>query len=76
MQIALFEIKLLSHKLDPNFNCYVKYVINSKHSFWFQVNASIDPVKLELEKKNIKLSFSEENIEMETFEILKVYFVY
>ena len=44
--------------------------LNFKHRFL--VCAQIEPVKLELSRTNIKLAFSETNMEMETTEVIKV----
>ena len=37
-----------------------------------KVEAKVVKVNLELETKNLKFSFSDDNIEMETFELVKI----
>jgi hypothetical protein len=50
----------------------VKYIINEKHIFEFLVTANIDPVQLDLSKQSLKFSFAEDNIEMETNEVIRI----
>jgi len=42
----------------------IKYVINEKHFFEFQVVANIELVKLDVSKNNLKITFADDNIEM------------
>ncbi|KAL4498636.1 hypothetical protein ABPG72_019754 [Tetrahymena utriculariae] len=70
-QTAGFEIILNSRNLGP-LRSNIKYFINEKHSFEFQIVANIELVKIEISKPLLKMSFGEDNIEMITKETIKL----
>lgn len=70
-QLAGFEVTICSLNLG-SFRTNCKYIINERHLFEFQVIASIELVRLELAKTNLKMLFTEENIEMSTSEMVRV----
>lgn len=67
-QTAGFIVTIQSHVLAP-FRQNVKYVINEKHIFEFQVVASIEHVKLELSRTQFKLQFADDKAEMVTTDV-------
>ncbi len=69
---AGFDI-IFSSKIQQNFSGNVKYIINNKYEFSFQVTAHVDPVKLELAKDTVKLSFQEDSVELFTTETLRIF---
>ena len=71
-QNTAFEVSFSSKTFPLQFKGTVKYVINHKHSFFFEVCAQVDPVKLELATKSLKFSFNENNKEMFTREKLRI----
>lgn len=70
-ETARFEIALQSNQLGP-FQQTIKYVINSRHTFEFQVTAQIEPVTLDLNSNAFKFNFMDDSLNLETYEILKL----
>ncbi|EGR27619.1 hypothetical protein IMG5_193180 [Ichthyophthirius multifiliis] len=70
-QVAGFEIVLNSKNIGA-FRTNVRYTINDKHKFEIQIFANIELVKLELSKNLLRMSFSDDNIEMDTKEIIQL----
>ncbi|CAD8092149.1 unnamed protein product [Paramecium primaurelia] len=66
-----FKIVLKSDKLG-SFSRRVTYVINGKHRFEFNVKAEIQNVKIELSIQKIDFGFREENMSLETGEIVRL----
>lgn len=50
----------------------MKYIINEQHSFHYRIQAEVEPVKLSLDKLNVKFSFNDDSHEMETSEKLMI----
>jgi len=50
----------------------VKYTINGKHNFEFEVKAKVIPVKVEFEQKELRFKFTDDSIKMETSQTLKI----
>ena len=69
---AGFDVVLRSAKLNEEYSAFIKYVINERHSFDMKIEARIVKVSLELESKSLKFNFADDNVEMETFEVLKI----
>lgn len=71
-QTGKFDVVLCSQFLYEEFKASVKYVINEKHFFEFEVTASVVKVQVDIspENKSIKLMFDEKNDSMETSEII------
>ncbi|CAD8106047.1 unnamed protein product [Paramecium primaurelia] len=70
-QTAGFDICICSKQLGM-FKSHLKYIINEKHIFELQVQAMVEKVFLEMSRQQLKLSFTEDNAEMETSEILRL----
>ena len=64
MQTAGFEVSFFSQNLQT-FRGSIKYIINSKHEFYFAVNAQVEPVKLVLENAQMVFKFQEKDEDME-----------
>ncbi|KAL4497051.1 hypothetical protein ABPG72_002207 [Tetrahymena utriculariae] len=69
---ARFDVELYSTNLNDNYTQTIKYTINDRHQFEFQVKAKIEKVKLELSKTQIKFQFADDSTNMETFETLQI----
>jgi hypothetical protein len=50
----------------------LKYILNEKYVFEMSVIAKVVPVALEVSRLSIKFSFGEDNMEMATYETLKL----
>lgn len=59
--MAGFEVTIMSSVLQE-FKTFVKYVLNHKQEFLFEVQAIVEPVKLSLNKHKIKFQFADDNV--------------
>lgn len=71
MQTAGFDL-VFSSPAEMNFKQYINYYINGKHRFKFLVTATVEPVQLELDREMLRFSFSDTNMEMTTYETIKI----
>ncbi|CAD8117028.1 unnamed protein product [Paramecium sonneborni] len=70
-QTAGFDVCVKSRQLGQ-LKSHLKYIINEKHIFEIQISATIEKVFLEMSRQQVKLTFTEDNTEMETIEILRL----
>lgn len=60
-QQAGFEVLFQSQDIE-SFKGFLKYKVNNKHDFFIQVEALVEPVKLNFNKTVIKCNFTEDNV--------------
>ena len=70
-KIGGFKVELCS-AITQNINTTVNYIINEKTHFKFMVKAEVIPVSLQLSRNNVKFSFQDENLDMETSEQIRI----
>lgn len=70
-QVGGFDVSVCSRLLGP-LKHNIKYIINERHIFEMMITASIEPVQIELSKQQLRFSFIEDNIEMETSESVRL----
>lgn len=70
-QTAGFRVNFKSNKLGRE-SKIITYILNEKHKFKFMIKADVIPVKLKLSTKQVDIKFSDDNLDMEASEIVKV----
>lgn len=70
-QAAAFMVNFRSSEIG-NFSHIISYIINDKHIFKFMVKAEIIPVNLEINKSSLTLRFSDDCLDMETSEQIRI----
>ena len=70
-QTAHFKIVFLSKQLQE-FKGLVKYIINERYPFEFRVLAKVDPVKLDLSHTYLDFKFEDNNLELQTSQVLHI----
>lgn len=71
MQTGGFNIVFTS-AAEMSFRQYITYYINRKYRFKFLVTALVEPVQLDIDRDVIRFSFADTNMEMVTYETIKI----
>jgi len=69
---AGFEVSFSSRQ-QQLFESSIKYVINGKYEFFFQVKAQVEPVRLDLQTDTVRLAFSDDSHDLFTTENLRIH---
>lgn len=70
-EIATFDIIICSRS-PQEFKTTIRYIINERHKFEFEVYALIEPVTLEPDQLNLNFRFLDDNNEMEVIQRLTI----